>query len=244
MSTPKEAAGEAAMQEVVAAIRAGGGRRHPHPPRTTTRPDRSGHLSPRRAMPICDPWSSNSPRPGSTARPPTSISTPGARCPARSSPTAIPTTRAPATAPISPPPAPRRSSATASATSGCKPLNTAKNAQIGGAKISFHPAGHVPGSAQIRVEVGGEVWVVSGDYKTVDDGLSTPFEPVRCHTFISESTFGLPIYTWTPQDILAEELNTWWAEPPPRQTRRSSASTRSARRSASCRCWTRPSARS
>ena len=52
------------------------------------------------------------------------------------------------------------------------------------------PAGHVPGSAQIRVEVGGEVWVVSGDYKTVDDGLSTPFEPVRCHTFISESTFG------------------------------------------------------
>jgi putative mRNA 3-end processing factor len=84
--------------------------------------------------------------------------------------------------------------------------------QIGGAKFSFHPAGHVPGSAQIRVEVAGEVWVVSGDYKTVDDGLSTPFEPVRCHTFISESTFGLPIYKWTPQDVLAQELNTWWAE--------------------------------
>jgi putative mRNA 3-end processing factor len=84
--------------------------------------------------------------------------------------------------------------------------------RIGDATVSFHPAGHVPGSAQIRVEVGGEVWVVSGDYKTVDDGLSAPFEPVPCHTFITESTFGLPIYTWTPQDVLAEELNGWWAE--------------------------------
>lgn len=83
--------------------------------------------------------------------------------------------------------------------------------QIGAARVSFHPAGHVPGSAQIRVEVGGEVWVVSGDYKTVDDGLSAPFEPVRCHTFITESTFGLPIYTWTPQAELARDLNAWWA---------------------------------
>jgi putative mRNA 3-end processing factor len=84
--------------------------------------------------------------------------------------------------------------------------------RIGGATISFHPAGHVPGSAQIRVEVGGEVWVVSGDYKTVDDGLSTPFEPVRCHSFISESPFGLPIFSWTPQAELARDLNAWWAE--------------------------------
>ncbi len=84
--------------------------------------------------------------------------------------------------------------------------------RIGGATVSFHPAGHVPGSAQIRVEVGGEVWVVSGDYKLVDDGLSAPFEPVRCDTFITESTFGLPIYKWTPQDELARDLNAWWAE--------------------------------
>ncbi|AHM05567.1 mRNA 3-end processing factor [Roseibacterium elongatum DSM 19469] len=84
--------------------------------------------------------------------------------------------------------------------------------QIGDARISYHPAGHVPGSAQIRVEVGGEVWVASGDYKTVDDGLSEPFEPVRCHSFITESTFGLPIYTWTLQDVLAAELNQWWAD--------------------------------
>lgn len=86
-----------------------------------------------------------------------------------------------------------------------------KTHQIGDARISFHPAGHVPGSAQIRVEVGGEVWVASGDYKTVDDGLSEPFEPVRCDAFITESTFGLPIYDWPSQDSLARDLNAWWA---------------------------------
>jgi len=59
--------------------------------------------------------------------------------------------------------------------------------RIGDATVSFHPAGHVPGSAQIRVEVAGEVWVVSGDYKTEADGLSEPFEPVACHTFISSA---------------------------------------------------------
>ncbi|WP_210527904.1 ligase-associated DNA damage response exonuclease [Rubellimicrobium arenae] len=84
--------------------------------------------------------------------------------------------------------------------------------QIGGAKVSFHPAGHVPGSAQIRVEVGGEVWVVSGDYKVVDDGLSTPWEPVRCHAFISECTFGLPVFRWTPQEELRDQVNGWWAQ--------------------------------
>lgn len=83
--------------------------------------------------------------------------------------------------------------------------------QIGDARISFHPAGHVPGSAQIRVEVGGEVWVASGDYKTINDGLSEPFESIRCDTFITESTFGLPIYDWPSQDALARDLNDWWA---------------------------------
>src|SRR5205085_2241002 len=65
-------------------------------------------------------------------------------------------------------------------------IRYAETRQIGAATVSFHPAGHVPGSAQIRVEVNGESWVVSGDYKVVDDGLSTPWEPVRCHAFISE----------------------------------------------------------
>ena len=83
--------------------------------------------------------------------------------------------------------------------------------RIGDATISYHPAGHVPGSAQIRVEVAGEVWVVSGDYKTVADGLSEPFEPVRCHAFITECTFGLPVFSWTPQDVLATQINDWWA---------------------------------
>ncbi|NNK77183.1 MAG: DNA ligase-associated DEXH box helicase, partial [Litoreibacter sp.] len=62
--------------------------------------------------------------------------------------------------------------------------------RIGDAQVSFHPAGHVPGSAQIRVEVAGEIWVVSGDYKITRDGLSEPFEPVPCHSFITECTFG------------------------------------------------------
>ena len=83
--------------------------------------------------------------------------------------------------------------------------------QIGGATVSFHPAGHVPGSAQIRVDVGGEVWVCSGDYKLTDDGLSTAFEPVPCHHFITESTFGLPVFNWRPQAEVAADLNAWWS---------------------------------
>jgi len=83
--------------------------------------------------------------------------------------------------------------------------------RIGGATVSFHPAGHVPGSAQIRVEVAGEVWVVSGDYKTETDGLSEPMEPVPCHTFISECTFGLPIFRWQPQAVVMADIARWWA---------------------------------
>ncbi|KIN64014.1 Exonuclease of the beta-lactamase fold involved in RNA processing [Sulfitobacter noctilucicola] len=83
--------------------------------------------------------------------------------------------------------------------------------KIGDALVSFHPAGHVPGSAQIRVEVAGEVFVASGDYKVIDDGLSDPFEPVRCHHFITESTFGLPVFRWAPQSDIAAQINTWWA---------------------------------
>ncbi len=83
--------------------------------------------------------------------------------------------------------------------------------RIGDAEVSFHPAGHVPGSAQIRVAVGGQVWVVSGDYKTVADGLSEPFVPVTCHGFITECTFGLPVFKWTPEDVLTAQINDWWA---------------------------------
>ncbi|ARE40069.1 mRNA 3-end processing factor [Rhodovulum sp. P5] len=83
--------------------------------------------------------------------------------------------------------------------------------QIGDTTVSFHPAGHVPGSAQIRVEHRGKVWVVSGDYKLTEDGLSEPFEPVACHAFISECTFGLPIFKWAPQGAVMAEINDWWA---------------------------------
>lgn len=83
---------------------------------------------------------------------------------------------------------------------------------INGVKFSFHPAGHIVGSAQIRVEHKGEVWVASGDYKVAPDGLSEPFEPVRCHTFITESTFGLPVYRWKAQHVVFEEINDWWRQ--------------------------------
>jgi len=79
-------------------------------------------------------------------------------------------------------------------------------------KITFYPAGHIPGSAQIRIEYKGEVWVVSGDYKTEDDGLSTPFEPIKCHSFISECTFGMPVYKWQPQAEIFKSINDWWQQ--------------------------------
>jgi putative mRNA 3-end processing factor len=79
-----------------------------------------------------------------------------------------------------------------------------------GVKVSLHPAGHVIGSAQIRIEWQGQVWVVSGDYKVEDDGISTPFEPVACHHFISECTFGMPVYKWKPQVQIFDGINKWW----------------------------------
>lgn len=81
---------------------------------------------------------------------------------------------------------------------------------INGTAFSFHPAGHIPGSAQIRVAYGGEVWVFSGDYKLENDGISEPFEPVKCNTFITESTFGLPVYKWKSQEEIFRDINEWW----------------------------------
>ena len=79
-----------------------------------------------------------------------------------------------------------------------------------GVTISLHPAGHVLGSSQVRMEYRGEVWVASGDYKVEADATCVPFEPVRCDTFITESTFGLPIYRWTPQQEVYDDINQWW----------------------------------
>jgi len=81
---------------------------------------------------------------------------------------------------------------------------------INGVTVSLHPAGHILGSSQIRVEHHGEVWVFSGDYKTQPDPTCSPFEPVRCHTFITECTFGLPLYQWRPQSEIMADINAWW----------------------------------
>lgn len=83
---------------------------------------------------------------------------------------------------------------------------------INGVKFSFHPAGHVLGSAQIRAEYKGEIVVVSGDYKIEDDSLAEPFEPIKCHAFITECTFGLPVYRWKPQREIFDNINDWWRQ--------------------------------
>ena len=81
---------------------------------------------------------------------------------------------------------------------------------VNGVSFSFHPAGHVPGSAQIRVEHKGEIWVFTGDYKTEPDGLTEPFELVSCNTLITECTFGLPVFKWRPQVDVFSDINAWW----------------------------------
>lgn len=80
---------------------------------------------------------------------------------------------------------------------------------INGVHVSLYPAGHIIGSSQVRVEYNGEVWVFTGDFKIEDDGLSGTFEPVKCNTFITESTFGLPIYKWKKQAIIYEDIRNW-----------------------------------
>ena len=80
---------------------------------------------------------------------------------------------------------------------------------INNVKVSLHPAGHIIGSSQVRIEYKGEVWVFTGDYKTENDGLSGQLEIVPCHTFITESTFGLPIYNWKPQQEIFNTIQEW-----------------------------------
>jgi putative mRNA 3-end processing factor len=96
-------------------------------------------------------------------------------------------------------------------------LQTASYGEVvthGGVRVSLHPAGHVLGSAQVRLEAGGRVWVVSGDYFVSGAGdanpTCAPFEPVRCDCFITESTFGLPIYRWPTQASVLAQIDAWW----------------------------------
>jgi putative mRNA 3-end processing factor len=88
-------------------------------------------------------------------------------------------------------------------------LNWNETIYLNGVKVSLHAAGHIIGSSQIRLEYNNEVWVVSGDYKVEDDGISGTFEPQKCNIFITESTFGLPIYKWKPQQEIYNNIITW-----------------------------------
>lgn len=83
---------------------------------------------------------------------------------------------------------------------------------LGATRVSFHPAGHILGSAQIRIEGSDGVWVVAGDYKRAPDPTCAAFEVVRCDTFVSESTFGLPLYRWDPASDVVREIHAWWRE--------------------------------
>jgi putative mRNA 3-end processing factor len=84
--------------------------------------------------------------------------------------------------------------------------------RLGEVEVSFHPAGHILGSAQIRIEYSGEVWVASGDYKREFDPTCEPFESVRCDVFITEATFGTPSYQWPQNHNVAQEILDWWTE--------------------------------
>jgi putative mRNA 3-end processing factor len=95
-----------------------------------------------------------------------------------------------------------------------QPLGYGQTVHVGGVRVSLHPAGHVLGSAQVRIEHRGQVWVASGDYFVSGaadaNGTCAAFEPQRCHCFITESTFGLPIYRWQPQAALFASIDAWW----------------------------------
>jgi putative mRNA 3-end processing factor len=83
---------------------------------------------------------------------------------------------------------------------------------LGDVRVSLHPAGHILGSVQVRIEQQGQIWVVSGDYKREADPTCAPFEPVRCHTFVTESTFGLPIYRWPAETAVVTDIHDWWRD--------------------------------
>jgi putative mRNA 3-end processing factor len=95
-------------------------------------------------------------------------------------------------------------------------LEYGQQIRVGDALVSLHPAGHVLGSAQVRVEVNGRVWVISGDYKRDLDPTCVPFEPVRCDVFVTEATFALPVYRWRPTSSIARDLLQWWKSAPER----------------------------
>ena len=87
-----------------------------------------------------------------------------------------------------------------------------ESTQWRGVDISLHPAGHMLGASQVRIEVGGQVAVVTGDYKLEADPTCRQWEPVRCHLLVTETTFGLPVYRWPAPQQVAKEINAWWRD--------------------------------
>jgi putative mRNA 3-end processing factor len=92
------------------------------------------------------------------------------------------------------------------------PVGSGESVTFDGVRVSLHPAGHILGSAQVRVEHRGEVWVVSGDYKRAPDPTCAPFEPLRCDVFVTEATFALPLFRWDPPEHTIGEISAWWDE--------------------------------
>ena len=91
-----------------------------------------------------------------------------------------------------------------------EPLDYGEAIVRDGVRVSLHPAGHIPGSAQVRIEHSGEVWVISGHTKLEPDPTCAPFESLRCHTYLIAATFGLPIFRWRPESEVAAEIQAWW----------------------------------
>jgi putative mRNA 3-end processing factor len=112
---------------------------------------------------------------------------------------------------------------------------------LNGVRVSLHPAGHILGSAQVRLESSGEIWAVSGDYEVEPDPTCTPFEPLRCHTFVTEATFGLPIYRWPGEGAVLADVHAWWRSIRKQAAPACSSATPWGRRSASSRVWIQPS---
>lgn len=98
---------------------------------------------------------------------------------------------------------------------GNRPIDTLRRGEsvlIGGVKVSLASAGHILGSAQVRIEHKGVVWCVTGDFKLEADPTCDPFEPVRCDVLVTESTFGLPVYRWREPSAVAGEIDQWWRD--------------------------------
>lgn len=93
-----------------------------------------------------------------------------------------------------------------------QPIPYGQSLTRNGVRLSLHPSGHILGSAQVRIEQSGRVWVVTGDFKQHADPTCRPFEPLPCHGLVMESTFGLPIFRWPAPERIMDEIQRWWAQ--------------------------------